>query len=371
MEFTFQVLIDGKPYANEVYDIYDVGVTTKIDSGRTESDGTFTMTGDSAAVFNDVEVGLDYEVTEVGDVNGWRAVGQTTYVGATTSPIVYAYFTNEGAEFIVTKERTDGVVGTEFTFILSDEKDNPMADISYYVYDTDGNLTGSGTTGEDGSFNICSGEKIIFTGLPDGTEYKITESVGDDFDVTADDSEGKEVTDTEDYDSVDTHTFVNEELTDITITKYGSRLNTESNLLAGAGFTIYRLNNDGEYEKYGEQLTTGEDGMLTFKNLPAGTYRIVETKTPAGYIALSDPIEVTLPYTSDNEVEGAVYSERDGIYYLYALSYTVDNTATLVLPNAGGNAWMMIVLAIAGGVAAVTGVYLYRKRSNRKGEVKA
>ncbi len=387
-EFEFTVKVDGTLYTNEAYDIYDAGMTTKIDGGRTGSDGTFTMTGDTTVVFNDVEVGVDYEVSETGNVDGWRTTGQTSYAGATTSPMVYCYFNNEGADFIVTKERADGAVGQAFSFILSDDADNPMANISYYTYDENGNLAGSGATGEDGSFTICAGEKVIFAGIPDGTEYKITESAGDKYIVTADDADGDSITDTEDYRSIDTHTFVNEELTDITITKYGSRLNIDRNLLGGAAFTIYQLKEGGDpdddaaWEPYPNadnatkttDSTEGSEtyGMLTFESLPAGTYRIVETEVPEGYIKSDDPIELTLPFASENEVNGAVYSERDGVYYIYDLEYEVDNMAQLItMPNTGGRAWIIIVIAACGAAAALVSVYMYRRRHNGKEKVSA
>ncbi len=383
LEFGFTVKVDGALYANEAYDIYDVGMTTKIDSGRTESDGTFSMTGDTTVVFHDVEVGVDYEVSETGNVDGWRATGQTSYAGATTSPMVYCYFNNEGADFIVTKDRADGATGQAFSFILSDDADNPMADVPYYTYDAKGNLTGSGMTDADGGFLLCAGEQILFTGIPDGAEYKITENVGDQYIVTSDDADDDSITDTEDYDRIDKHTFVNEELTDITITKYGSRLNSDRNLLGGAAFTIYQLKDGGDpdddaaWEPYPDadkatkttDSTEGSEtyGMLTFESLPAGTYRIVETEVPEGYVKLGDPIEVTLPFTSENEVDGAVYSERDGVYYIYDLEYAVDNMAQLItMPNTGSKAWIIFLIAVGGGVAALGSVYVYRRRHSGK-----
>ena len=40
--------------------------------------------------------------------------------------------------------------------------------------------------------------------------------------------------------------------------------------------------------------TTGEDGSVTFTDIPFGDYTIVETETADGYNLLMDPIEVTI-----------------------------------------------------------------------------
>ena len=55
--------------------------------------------------------------------------------------------------------------------------------------------------------------------------------------------------------------------------------------LTGAAFELF----DAEGESLGE-YTVNENGQIVFKDLKAGTYKLVETKTPAGYIGISEPI---------------------------------------------------------------------------------
>ncbi len=390
-EFTFRVSIDDELYTNRGYTIYDSTMTTELGTDTTDVNGEFTITGGQLALFDDIEVGVDYKVEEVGLGTGWRAVGTTSYEGATTSPIVYTYFTNAVADFTVEKERTDGAIGDDggtFTFKLTDDSGQSMSGVAYYLYDASGKLVteddgsvSAKTTDTDGQFTLQAGQRVVFIGIAEESGYKIEEIAP---------SSGYEVTPKEGYegtvnDTVSSYTFTNEELTDITITKYGSQLDTARNLLGGAEFTIYKLKdggdpeNDNDWEPYPDEenakKTTSKDeadlGTLTFTNLPSGTYRIVETKTPVGYVTAVDPIEVTLPYASEDAVSGAVYSERDGVYYLYDLDYTVDNNFVLQMPNTGGRAWIIILLAICGAAAACVSVYMYRRRRNGKERVKA
>ncbi len=403
-EFTFQVSIDGEPYTNEAYTIYDTSMTTQEGTGRTDGDGMFTISGDQLALFEEVPVGVDYTVTEAA-TDGWRSVGSPAYAGSTVSPIVYTYFTNTITAFSVEKERADGITGTdggEFTFTLSGQDGSLMGDVTYYLYDADGDFvtseehpTGSYTTSTDGTFTLQAGQKAVFTGIAEGTKYKITETGHDGFAVNEDDGFSGTV-----ESSIEEYKFVNTKLTDITIKKYGKEDSVaEEDLLGGAEFTIYQLreggdsDNDDDWVPYPDSenatKTTGNTensetyGTLTFTDLPAGTYKIIETKTPAGYITAGEPIIVTLPYTmTEEEIEDGkvdvndpdfkgVYSEQDGVYYFYDLTYEVSNTAVLVMPNTGGNAWIIIVLAICGAAAALVGVYTYRRRHSGKERVRA
>lgn len=93
VKFIFKITIDGEAYTNEAYTIYDSSMTTREGTARTNGDGIFTLTGGQLALFEEVPVGVDYEVEELATA-GWHAAGDDVYAGVTTAPIVYAYFTN-------------------------------------------------------------------------------------------------------------------------------------------------------------------------------------------------------------------------------------------------------------------------------------
>ena len=60
--------------------------------------------------------------------------------------------------------------------------------------------------------------------------------------------------------------------------------------LAGAEFILYKYNEDeGFYEVYESGLVSGEDGCLLIEELEPGDYKLVETKSPAGYLLPEDP----------------------------------------------------------------------------------
>lgn len=85
--------------------------------------------------------------------------------------------------------------------------------------------------------------------------------------------------------------------------------------LAGAEFEVYaaediftndyQLDENGVRTKYyfkGDlvgTITTGEDGKAVLGDLPLGTYRVVETKAPFGYVLNSEEQTVTFTYVDD------------------------------------------------------------------------
>ncbi|MCQ4756921.1 SpaA isopeptide-forming pilin-related protein [Enterocloster bolteae] len=85
--------------------------------------------------------------------------------------------------------------------------------------------------------------------------------------------------------------------------------------LAGAEFEVYaaediftndyQLDENGVRTKYYAKgdlvatITTGEDGKAVLGDLPLGTYRVVETKAPYGYVLNSEEQTVTFAYVDD------------------------------------------------------------------------
>ncbi len=69
--------------------------------------------------------------------------------------------------------------------------------------------------------------------------------------------------------------------------------------LAGAEFTLY---SDSELtDEVANSLTSKDDGYITVDGLDAGTYYLVETKAPNGYVASSQPMTVTVDSVTAGE----------------------------------------------------------------------
>ena len=88
-------------------------------------------------------------------------------------------------------------------------------------------------------------------------------------------------------------------------------------------------------------LTSDADGKINLGALAYGKYYLVEVSAPAGYIPLSEPVEITVAasgvtYTQEGST---LPMSRNGISYTEATktyTLTVTNNAGYELPSAGG-----------------------------------
>ena len=103
--------------------------------------------------------------------------------------------------------------------------------------------------------------------------------------------------------------------------------------------------------------TTDSDGTLVFSDLSEQSYTLTETETINGYQLLKDSIMITIPLKmTDEEVQEkhvdtskGIYSEEDGCWYFYDLSFKIKNDAVLDMPDAGANnkyEWVAGLIAV-------------------------
>ncbi len=108
---------------------------------------------------------------------------------------------------------------------------------------------------------------------------------------------------------------------------------------------IYRVANTGD-----ANITTNKSGKFTIKGLGAGTYYLTETKQPAGYNKLKNPVTVVIDNDGNVKVDDA---NADPV--------EVENKTGTVLPSTGGAGTTMIYL-IGGALVLGSGVVLATKR---------
>ena len=92
--------------------------------------------------------------------------------------------------------------------------------------------------------------------------------------------------------------------------------------LAGAEFTLYRMNG----EKQGEVVATGvtnSNGLVTFPELTMGSYRAKETKAPKGYKLWNAPIDFTVDEYGKVSV-GSTELKPEGLVYTAMITNTAE-----------------------------------------------
>ena len=112
---------------------------------------------------------------------------------------------------------------------------------------------------------------------------------------------------------------------------------------------IYRVAKTGETGTV-TTITSPDSGKFTIKGLSAGTYKLEETKQPAGYNKLKNPVTVVIDNDGNVTVDGAKANPVE-----------VLNKTGTVLPSTGGAGTTMIYL-IGAVLVLGSGVVLATKR---------
>ena len=178
MEFGFTVQLSGKPLSNTNYNIRNDATGQSAGSGSTDANGHFVLKGGQSAIFSEIPVNVDYEVTEDVPTGGWRAIGETSYAGATKAPLTNVSFTNAIASFAV-KKTVEGDAGNdeEFRFLLLKEDNSAFSGAEYYLYNADGSVAEQSLLKTDarGYFTLNADQTAIFQGILPGTVYTVQE----------------------------------------------------------------------------------------------------------------------------------------------------------------------------------------------------
>ena len=141
-------------------------------------------------------------------------------------------------------------------------------------------------------------------------------------------------------------------------------------------FDLYRVvNGEREATPMYADLTSGEDGMLVFGggddarvafDLGMGTYELVETATPDGYLQMTEAVEVNVGAGTVSYDDGSAYSRGgSGVSFdsesgVYTLS--ICNTSGKELPATGGSGTLPVYILGSLLVAVSAAVLVLRRR---------
>lgn len=137
--------------------------------------------------------------------------------------------------------------------------------------------------------------------------------------------------------------------------------------LADAEFTIYQEKDEtsGEWEQVGEPVGSSKEGVVDFGRLKPGTYFLVETKAPKGYLKPTGYWEVVIQITKEGTEEVAFKAVGDvpAISGNYIDGFKISNRETSRLPKLGGNGTGIFVFS--GVVIICCSLVLYFKFKRR------
>lgn len=245
----------------------------------------------------------------------------------------------------------------EILLFKSDDRGNPLEGVVFHLYDENGNpvKTKNYVYDHDGEVEDLVTDKdgyIRITNLPKGT-YKFVE-------VRT--LPGYEMERGSSYVKVDYYTggFVH---------VVNKRLKGEINFkkidgdtkepLKDAVFFIYRVVDGQTFQLIDEngkfvQAVSDENGMLSFKDLDFGLYRICEAKAPEDYVLSKDEIEVV--------VNSESFDKTIDVENFKKPIPTPDDEKETPIPKVGDIT--LIIMFIAGAIFVLIGKYLIKSERN-------
>ena len=305
----------GKALAGVTYRLYD-------SAGKKVAD--VTTGADGKAVLADLPQGR-YSYQEISAPSGY-VVDNTKYqINITATALnITAKRTNALAKGSLTINKVDAETG------------KALAGVTYQLYDSTGEKVADATTGADG--------KAVFADLPQG-KYSYQEISAPSGYVV--DNTEYQITITATALSI-THKRTNALAKgSITVRK----VDVTGSPLAGAELML-ETSADGKTWTEVGRVTTDNTGVAKWSDLKVGAqYRITETKAPAGYTLLTEPLFTGVLDSSNRDV-----------------TITACNNAGFALPFTGGTGFTTYFLFAA--LALMAGVYFCKKSDFMKEKTK-
>lgn len=257
------------------------------------------------------------------------------------------------------------ITATERTLTINLDNSDLITGKTKLVVTYDAQLNTSATIGREGNVNTAA---LTYTNNPYGTVPADT-----DFAAKARAVSGSDNTKTF-MDTATVYTFGIEVAKVAKGTKTGLQGAVFELKLKDTMRKIGFTGSGGTYTKAADgtaALTTGTDGKLTLKGLAPGTYKLKETKAPAGYVLSAGETEITIADTDFNGIPDSKEqpttdttttqtTEKDN----GLVSITVENTKGFTLPRTGGIGtvlFSMIGIVLMGSGVLLVAVFL-RKR---------
>ena len=296
------------------------GVTYRLFDSAGNKVADVTTGTDGVAVFSDLPLG-SYTYQEISAPEGY-------VVDSTKYPITITTTTLN-----ITETRTNALAKGSLTINKTDaDTGKALAGVTYRLFDSAGNKIADATTGTNG--------KAVFSDLPLGS-YTYQE-------ISA--PEGYVVDNTKYPITITTETLhITESRTNamakgsLTVRK----VDVTGSPLAGAELLL-ETSTDGQTWTEVGKITTDKTGIAKWDDLKIGAqYRVTETKAPAGYTLMAEPLFTGVLDNTNPDV-----------------TITACNSAGFVLPFTGSAGFAPYILFAA--LALMAGVYFCKKSNITK-----